>query len=142
MAKIAKNRKETRLLQWIFIEACSTKSRALEINRQLQKGKPAFLGNNAWFLEYCSVAHKNLRSKCKKSRHEASFYIKEQTQKTNSKFGFKIYYFGPPKKHVFGFWRKNPQICFFVFWLWFSFKNNKCTYVLLFCIFENALKKL
>ena len=35
--------------------------------------------------------------------HEASFYIKEQRRKTKSKLSFKNYFFGPPKKSVFGF---------------------------------------
>ena len=54
---------------------------------------------------------------------------------------FKKYHFGPPKKCVFGFWRKPPKtIFFFVFRLWFSFKNNRHKSVLLIGIFENAQK--
>ena len=40
---------------------------------------------------------------------------------------FKKYHFGPQKKCNFGFWRK----MFFVFWLWFRFKNSRHTTVLL-----------
>ena len=43
----------------------------------------------------------------------------------------------------FWFLKKNPQSnFFFVFQLWFIFKNNKHTNVLLAGIFENELKKL
>ena len=58
------------------------------------------------------------------------------------KFKFYNYLFWPPKKPVFGFEKKPPNNCFFVFWPWFSFKNNGHTNVLQVGIFENALKKL
>ena len=49
--------------------------------------------------------------------HDASFYIKEQTQE--NKFEIRVLkttIFGPPKKRVFGFLRKKPQnLVFFVF---------------------------
>ena len=54
MAKIAKKPERNPAAAVDFYRS-STKSRALEINRQLQKGEPAFLGNNAWFLEYGKV---------------------------------------------------------------------------------------
>ena len=55
---------------------------------------------------------------------------------------FKNLYFGPLKKRVFGFLRKRKKyLYFFMFRLWFSFKNNRCSNVLLVGIFENALKK-
>ena len=39
------------------------------------------------------------------------------------------------------FWRKKTQKMFFLaIWLWFSFKNNRLTNVLLVDIFKNALK--
>ena len=38
--------------------------------------------------------------------HEASFYIKKQTQDLFLNLSFKNYYFGPPKKRVLSFWRK------------------------------------
>ena len=56
------------------------------------------------------------------------------------KFKFYNYLFWPPKKPVFGFEKKPPNNCFFVFWPWFSFKNNGHTNVLQVGIFENALK--
>ena len=58
------------------------------------------------------------------------------------KFKFYNYLFWPPKKPVFGFEKKPPNNCFFVFWPWFSFKNNGHTNVLQVGIFENALIKL
>ena len=50
-----------------------------------------------------------------------SFYIKEQTQKKNRNLSFKNYYFGPPKKRVFGLWRKTANFfssCFAEGMLW------------------------
>ena len=47
--------------------------------------------------------------------------------------------FLPLKKSVFGFWRKTlKQIFFFMFRLWFSYKNHRRTNFLLGGIFENA----
>ena len=72
--------------------------------------------------------------------HEASFYIKKQTQKY--KFEIRLLKSTvPPKKCVFVFWRKPPNNFFLVFWLSFSFKNNRCTYVLS-VFFLNAQKKV
>ena len=48
--------------------------------------------------------------------------------------------FWHPKKCIFGYRRKPPQKNIFVFWLWFSFKNNRHANVLLVSIFENAPK--
>ena len=45
---------------------------------------------------------------------------------------FKTYHFGPPKKCIFGCWRNSPDtFCFFLFQLWFSFKNNNLLSVFL-----------
>ena len=71
--------------------------------------------------------------------HEASFYIKKQTQK----YKFEIILLKstvPPKKCVFVFWRKPPNNFFLVFWLSFSFKNNRRTYVLLVIFFKRTKK--
>ena len=47
-----------------------------------------------------------------------------------------------PRKSVFLVFEEKPQIFFFqVFWLLFSFKNNRHTNVLLVGILENTLKK-
>ena len=47
--------------------------------------------------------------------------------------------FLPLKKSVFGLWRKTlKQIFFFMFQLWFSYKNHRRTNFLLGGIFENA----
>ena len=70
--------------------------------------------------------------------------LKNKSRKTISRFlSLKIYSFGLFKKSVFGFWRKTPQkMFFFVFRLWFSFKNTRHTKVLWVCIFDNAQKKV
>ena len=75
--------------------------------------------------------------------HWASFYIKEQTQK----YKFEIWLLKStildPRKSAFLVFEENPpKNVFFMFWLWFRFKNNKSTIVLLVSIFENAKKKL
>ena len=73
--------------------------------------------------------------------HEASFYIKEQTQIQIWTLTFKKYHFGPPKS-VFMVFKENQQKkFFFVFQLWFRFKNNRRTNVLLVGNFENAQKR-
>ena len=70
------------------------------------------------------------------------FLKRTNAEKQIWNLSFENYCFGPPKKRVFGFWRRNPKKnFFFVFRLWFSFKNNRHTNVLLISIFENALKK-
>ena len=67
--------------------------------------------------------------------------------RTNAEKQFKIWglkttILNPPKSKFFGFLRKtSPKNVFFVFRLWFSFKNNWRINVLLVSIFENALKK-
>ena len=48
-----------------------------------------------------------------------------------------------PRKGAFLVFEENPpKKLFFVFWLWFSLKNNRHTNVFLVGIFENALKKV
>ena len=47
-----------------------------------------------------------------------------------------------PQKARFWFLKKNHIKMFFMFWLWFSFKKNRRTNVLLVGIFVKALKKL
>ena len=74
---------------------------------------------------------------------EFPFTLKEQTQK----YKFEIWILKStildPRKSAFLVFEENPQQnLFFVFWLLFSFKNNRRTNVLLGGIFENAQKKL
>ena len=60
------------------------------------------------------------------------FTSKNKHRKTNLKFEFLKLLFWTPKKPCFGFWRKPPQTnLFFMFWLSFSFKNNRHTNVLM-----------
>ena len=64
------------------------------------------------------------------------------TEKQIRNLSFSKLLFWTPEKACFWFLKKNPQtIFFFVFWLWFSFKNNRRTNVLLVGIFENTLKE-
>ena len=70
------------------------------------------------------------------------FTIKNKCKNTNLQFEFKNYFIFTLEKAGFWFLKttQKKQI-FFVFWLWFSFKNNKHTNVILFGIFENAPTK-
>ena len=76
-----------------------------------------------WKLAWCFFLHKRINA-----------------EKQIWNLSFKNYYFGAPKKRVLGFWRKTPQNMFLLFRLWFSFKNNRRTNVLLVDFFENAKK--
>ena len=72
------------------------------------------------------------------------FTLENKRKNKILKFGLiKRPFWKPLKKCVFGFWRKPPKIFFFfVFQLWFSFKNKRCTNVLLVAIFENTQTKV
>ena len=65
------------------------------------------------------------------------FTIKNKCKKQIWNLTFKNYHFGPPKKSVFVFEEiPPPKIFFFVFRLWFSFKNKRRKNVHLVGIFE------
>ena len=77
-----------------------------------------------------------------KIRRKLPFTIKYNRRNTNFKFEFQNYLIFTPEKALFWFLKKNTQKKFFLrVRLWFSFKNNKHTIVILFGIFENAPKK-
>ena len=64
-------------------------------------------------------------------------------QKNKFKISVLKLLFWNPKKALFWFLKKNKtKNVFSVFWLWFGFKNNRHTNVLLVGIYEQALKKL
>ena len=70
--------------------------------------------------------------------HDASYYIKEQTKKYKFEtWLLRSTILNPPKSAFLVFEENPPQK---MFQLWFSFKNNKLTNVLLVGIFENAQK--
>ena len=74
---------------------------------------------------------------------EFPFTLKEQTQKYKFEILILKSTILDPRKSAFLVFEENPQQnLFFVFWLLFSFKNNRRTNVLLGGIFENAQKKL
>ena len=74
---------------------------------------------------------------------EASFYNKKKSKNTNLKFELKNYFIFTLEKARFWFLKKNThKKCFFMFRLWFSFKNNKHTIVILFGILKMHQKKL
>ena len=69
--------------------------------------------------------------------------LKNKQRNTNLKFDFEKVLFWTPEKVHFWFFKKTPQNNFFcVFWLWFSFKNNRHTNALLVGIFKNTQKKV
>ena len=70
-------------------------------------------------------------------------FTRSKAEKQIRNLSFKNYYFGPLKSAFLVFVEKPPpQICFFfVFRLWFGFKNIRHTIGLLAGIFENAQKK-
>ena len=70
------------------------------------------------------------------SRQEASFYIKEQKFEIRV---LKLLFWTPEKARFLFLKKKNPKKSFIVFRLWFSFKNNWRTNVLLVGIFEKKL---
>ena len=79
--------------------------------------------------------------------HAASFYNKEQMQKY--KFEICIYHFTilyPWKSACLVFEENPPKKIFFVFWLWFSFKNNTdqnniCVFIVLKAKTEKKLRR-
>ena len=74
---------------------------------------------------------------------ELPFTLKNKRRNTNLKIDLLKVPFWTPEKVHFWFSKKTPQkICFFVFWPWFSFKNNRRTNFLLVGSFENTQKKV
>ena len=68
---------------------------------------------------------------------------KERTQKYKFEIWLLKSIILDPQKSAVWVFEENPQKnVFFVFRLWFSFKNNRCTNVFLASIFENAQKKV
>ena len=77
------------------------------------------------------------------NRHDASFYIKEQTQKNKFEIlVLKTTILGPLKRVFLVFDEKHQQKNFLRVWALIQLKNNRGTNVLLVSIFENTLKKL
>ena len=69
------------------------------------------------------------------------FTLKNKRRNTNLKFDFLKLPFWTTDKVHFWFLKKTPlKNVFFVFWLWFSFKNNRRTNVLLVVILKTHKK--
>ena len=71
------------------------------------------------------------------------FTLKNKCRNTILKFDFLKVLFWTPQKECFWFLRKQPKtFFFFVFQLWFRFKNKRPTNVLLVWIFWKCTKKV